>query len=585
MLSRLLNHRIWLSVRGGISGGYKAHAILSADGQASKESSPSVGIGEQNGKFWALKAGISISKGTNVSRASPQAFRTMQNGGMSQILSPEEVDVLTILNEAFPEKLHLHQLAPRTSLNEDPSRLLQIVDGLFVRGLIEGKPLRGPEGLADAANLIISAAGTEKLNHLSASDNETVSAVPLKPAQASILNVLIASPSDVGAERDAVVSAIHEWNSSHYVRTGIMLHPVRWETHSYPAAGDRPQGLLNRQIVDSAHFLIGIFGSRLGTPTGEAESGTIEEIEQFRRTGRHVALYFSNAPVARTADRVQLEALEKYQSERQRDSLYFTYGNAEDLRRLVTQHLPKIITGIEEAMGKVSVAVVQDNAARTKPKAPSPRRNRPGHRAMSIEDIGELSPKEIELLWNAAKDPDGDLLHSNTFDGEGLRTNGRHFLKDADIRAAAEWLAAFRLLEDRGLIAPLSDERSFFKVTGEGYGVADELEDFAHWDASSVVIRAHYMNAKKDEISLQCKRVIAIPATYYPDQVGADRFVTRNLKERRSLLVEGVSPKPLIDWTPNEVEFTDTITGRCESFRVEGATFTRPGTLTLPIVS
>jgi hypothetical protein len=113
---------------------------------------------------------------------------------------------------------------------------------------------------------------------------------------AVILNVLIASPSDVSAERDVVESAIHEWNANHHAQMGIMLHPVRWETHSYPAIGDRPQGILNKQIVKSAHFLIGIFGHRLGTPTGEAPSGTIEEIEEIRKTGRHVALYFSNAP-------------------------------------------------------------------------------------------------------------------------------------------------------------------------------------------------------------------------------------------------------------------------------------------------
>ena len=78
-----------------------------------------------------------------------------------------------------------------------------------------------------------------------------------------------------------------------------MLHAVRWETHSYPATGERPQGIINRQIVDSGHLLIGIFGNRVGTPTGEAQSGTIEEIEEFRKTGRYVALYFSNAPIPR----------------------------------------------------------------------------------------------------------------------------------------------------------------------------------------------------------------------------------------------------------------------------------------------
>jgi len=167
-----------------------------------------------------------------------------------------------------------------------------------------------------------------------------------QPVKATILNVLIASPSDVSAERNAVESAIHEWNANHYAQAETMLHPVRWETHSYPATGDRPQGIINRQIVDSGDLLIGIFGNRLGTPTGEAQSGTIEEIEQFRKTGRHVALYFSDAAIPRRADRDQLEALEKYQKERQQDTLYWTFDTVDDLRRLVTRHLPKIVAEI-----------------------------------------------------------------------------------------------------------------------------------------------------------------------------------------------------------------------------------------------
>jgi hypothetical protein len=51
-------------------------------------------------------------------------------------------------------------------------------------------------------------------------------------------------------------------------------------------------------------------------------------------------------------------------------------------------------------------------------------------------------------------------------------------------------LAAFRALEDQGLIESLSEERSFFKLTGEGYAIADELEEFASWNTSSIVLHA-----------------------------------------------------------------------------------------------
>jgi hypothetical protein len=537
---------------------------------------------EEGSKSWVWEAKFSLTKKVVASSGTLNRACPRQNREMAQILSHEELDVLKVLNEAFPDKLHLDEAAGRLGLDPHSPQLLRTAERLLERGFVTGKTLRGSEGLAAVANLQITETGLAALGERTAEKAATPLRAPLKSVQASVLNVLIASPSDVGLERDAVVSAIQEWNSSHFARTGIMLNAVRWETHAYPSAGDRPQGLLNKQIVESAHFLIAIFGSRLGTPTGQAESGTIEEIEQFRATGRHVALYFSNAQIARSVDRAQLAALETYQSERQRDSLYFTYASAEELRRLVTQHLPKIVAEVDEAIRVgPTVGAVEPEITRTKPARS--RRNRSGARAMSIEDIGDLNAKEIELLWNAAKDADGDLLHSETFEGEGIRTNEKHFLEGTDRRTEAEWLTALSSLESRGLIQPLSDERDFFKLTGEGYAVADELEEFASWNTSSINLHAYYMNADSEELTLTCKRVIAIPATYYADQVGADRSVMRSVKERRSLLVEGVSSKPAISWTPTDVDFTDAESGRTESFRVDGMDFLRPGAVRLAI--
>lgn len=161
-----------------------------------------------------------------------------------------------------------------------------------------------------------------------------------------VLNVLIASPSDVGSERDAAVIALHAWNAGHSETTHILLNPLRWETHSYPESGDRPQGLLNRQIVEKGDFLIGIFGSRLGSPTGVAESGTIEEIEHFRSTGKYVALYFSEADVPRNVDRAQLDAVENYKRDRQSDTLFGVFRSADELRDKLQQDLTKIVASV-----------------------------------------------------------------------------------------------------------------------------------------------------------------------------------------------------------------------------------------------
>lgn len=165
---------------------------------------------------------------------------------------------------------------------------------------------------------------------------------------ATVIRMLIASPGDVSKERDVVTECIYAWNAAHFEMTGILLQPVRWETHTYPESGDRPQALINRQIVESGDCLIGIFGARLGTPTGNALSGTIEEIEIFRKAAKNISLYFSTADVPRNADREQLAALEAYQRERQKDTLYAEFSDAEALRRLVTQHLPGIVNAVKQ---------------------------------------------------------------------------------------------------------------------------------------------------------------------------------------------------------------------------------------------
>ena len=52
--------------------------------------------------------------------------------------------------------------------------------------------------------------------------------------QATVLNVMIASPSDVADERQLVRDAIYDWNAIHSKQFGVMLNPVGWETHVAP---------------------------------------------------------------------------------------------------------------------------------------------------------------------------------------------------------------------------------------------------------------------------------------------------------------------------------------------------------------
>lgn len=194
-------------------------------------------------------------------------------------------------------------------------------------------PLEGQEAGVEIGGPVISTAGPRMTRHA-----------------ALVLNVLIASPSDVAEERQVVTEVINEWNAIDSQRSSVMLRPVRWESHSYPASGARPQAIVNKQIVDSADILVGIFGYKLGTSTGAAQSGTIEEIEEFRRAGKYIALYFSTADVPRGADRDQLTGLEAYKNERKKDTLYFEFERSDTLRDHLTRHLPNIVQDVVLAL-------------------------------------------------------------------------------------------------------------------------------------------------------------------------------------------------------------------------------------------
>jgi hypothetical protein len=118
------------------------------------------------------------------------------------------------------------------------------------------------------------------------------------PYKATVIPVMIASPSDVLEAREVAREVILEWNYINSQSTQVVIMPVGWETHSSPELGSRPQELINKRILAHCDLLVGIFWTRLGTPTGGAPSGTVEEIERHLEAGKPAMIYFSSAPVA-----------------------------------------------------------------------------------------------------------------------------------------------------------------------------------------------------------------------------------------------------------------------------------------------
>jgi hypothetical protein len=159
------------------------------------------------------------------------------------------------------------------------------------------------------------------------------------PQPGLIFRILIASPGDCAQERKIIPEVLAAWNAVNSASTAAVVEPIMWETHSRPEMGDRPQAIINRQLVSQCDALIGAFWTRLGTPTGEAASGTAEEIEQFRAAQKPVLLYFSSAPVVpESLVMEQYQALLRYKSGLGNQGLYSQYESLSDFREQLQRH-------------------------------------------------------------------------------------------------------------------------------------------------------------------------------------------------------------------------------------------------------
>lgn len=170
-----------------------------------------------------------------------------------------------------------------------------------------------------------------------------------------IVRVFVASPSDVQRERDSLLGVINELNrtcDSLLGQSVIRLELVRWETDTFPDVG-RTQALITEQIGDYDIF-IGVLWKRLGTPTGKAPSGTIEEFDtaysRRNETGKpHIAFYFNRAaspPPQSVTDAEQLLGVLRFRERLASIAFTADYDGAALFADTVRPHLTRIIGGI-----------------------------------------------------------------------------------------------------------------------------------------------------------------------------------------------------------------------------------------------
>ena len=273
---------------------------------------------------------------------------------------------------------------------------------------------------------------------------------------ATVVKVMIASPSDVSQERRIIRDVIDEWNAIYAEDRKLVLMCLGWETHSSPDMGDRPQAIINKQLLKDADLLIAVFWTRLGSPTGTAPSGTVEEIEEHLAAGKPAMIYFSSAPVRLdSVDNDQYSALKAFKESCKKRGLVEEYEDLTQFRAKFSRQLAQTV-----------IRLFTNTSAGQNDIGPLP----------EPEPVPALSDAARELLVEASRDPNGIIMRLGTLSGSHVQTNKRNFVEPGDARSAAQWRGAVDELYRLDLIEDRAGKGEVFFVTGEGYRVTDLLK-------------------------------------------------------------------------------------------------------------
>jgi hypothetical protein len=286
---------------------------------------------------------------------------------------------------------------------------------------------------------------------------------------ATALTVMVASPGDVAVQRRLAESVIHEWNAVHSRDRSTVLLPVLWETHASPAMGDRGQAIINKQLLESADLLVATFWTRIGSPTGKAISGTVEEIQEHVAAGKPAMIYFSEAPIRPdSVDEEQYREVKAFREWCKANGLYEIYESPEEFREKFRRQLAQRI--IEKFPPRSTDSQGGGAASPTVDASPAVRL-----RADDRDTVAHMSPEARQLLGAALQDGNATVLMLETMGGLSITTGGHDFVSRGDLRSESRWRSAVVDLVDLRLLEQRDQKGQVFTVTDEGFRIGDLL--------------------------------------------------------------------------------------------------------------
>ena len=181
----------------------------------------------------------------------------------------------------------------------------------------------------------------------------------------TVFRAFVASPTDVSEERAILEEVVREFNITWSENFRVRIELLKWETHTYPGAGDYTQGVINRQIGDNYDLFIGIMWHRFGTSTQEFGSGTEEEFRrawtrfQNEPASMDIMFYFKDAPVSPSQlDLAQLESVRRFKARLGSEGVYYwTFNEPAQFAEFVRVHLARFVQRRASQLSGSSTAI------------------------------------------------------------------------------------------------------------------------------------------------------------------------------------------------------------------------------------
>lgn len=252
---------------------------------------------------------------------------------------------------------------------------------------------------------------------------------------ARVYKIMFGSPSDIVDERNVFSDIVHGWNHLYSEKSGIVLLPIHWSTDSYPSTGKHAQKIIDDVVVAKSDLLICVFGSKLGTNTDTHESGTVEEIDEHRKAGKDVMVYFKNS-LSINPDSFDPSQLEKLKAFKESIKNKCKYSEFKDFQEFKDELFKDLHLYINDHWVDSSIKIENEEPA-----------------IKQSQTQIELSDFDLERMkaWTSVDDPDFFQIH---FEGGGciygLGASNQYEIKTG--KEKIEWKDFFERMMQQGFI-------------------------------------------------------------------------------------------------------------------------------------